>query len=200
MLDTDRDRLEKPLHQRELRLAHHVPQRVEVDVVGAFESINFLLILEHRERRGSEWFEAVLLGEASVHRFHHVMDFQGLLGAFLEVTPDRGKEIAHRYADPLGEGAGLDTLARCTGGLAQRLQADRLVERVRLLRENRSQRAVPLHAALEQILLLLDALHHVLDDVLVLAAQAAQLQKLLLDAGAASIENRAYRRSKGGNL
>ena len=84
--------------------------------------------------------------------------------------------------------------------MAQRLEADRLVEGGRLLREHRAQRRVALHSAFEGLLLLLDSLHHVLDDVLVLAAQAPKLGELLLDAGDARVENRAHVRGEHANL
>ena len=57
---------------------------------------------------------------------------------------------------------------------------------VRLLREHGAQRGVALQPALEELLLLAHALHHVLDDVLVLAAQRAQLGELLGDARSAA--------------
>ena len=169
-------------------------------VVRAFEPVDLLLILEHRKRRRREGLEAVLVGEARVHRLHHVVDLEGLLRALLDVAAYRGEKVAHRRSHALGERAVLDALARSAGGFAQRLESDRLIERIRLLREYRSQRGIALHPALEQILLLLDPLHHVFDDVLVLAAQAAELRELLLDAGTARVENRAHRRGERANL
>ena len=62
---------------------------------------------------------------------------------------------------------------------AQRREADDVEEVVRVLREHRAQRRVAREPALEQLLLFLDARHHVLDDVLVLAAQRDQLGELL---------------------
>ena len=49
VLDADRDRLVEAFHQRELGLAHHVPQGVEVHVVRALETFDLFLVLEHRK-------------------------------------------------------------------------------------------------------------------------------------------------------
>ena len=176
MLDARGDRLEEALHQRELRLAHHVPQRVEVLVVRALEAVDLLLVLEHRERRRRVALEPVLLGEARVHRLHHVVD----LGA---APPGARRNRARIVAKnsfiaprtPLVKGLpSIWRRVRARVG-AQRIEADHVEELVRLLREHGAQRGEPLQAALEELLLLAHALHHVLDDVLVLAAQRAEL-------------------------
>ena len=74
---------------------------------------------------------------------------------------------------------------------AQRLEPDDVEQRVGLLGEHRAQRAEALHAAVEDLLVLVDARHHVSDDVLILPAQLAQIRELLGDARLPGFEDLA---------
>src|SRR5450759_942549 len=142
----------------------------------------------------------MLARESHIHRKHHVVDFRGLPRTLLEAAVDLGEEIIHGRAHALGEGTVFDALASFSGSRAQLLQPYAFVERVGLLREHRPQRGIALHAALKEILFLLDALHHVLDDILILASQATKLAHLFVDARNAAVEYRARARSQGMNL
>ena len=120
------------------------------------------------------------------------MDFPGLSGALLQAAVDARKKVVHRRAHAFGERAGLYALARIRRGFAQGFQADALVECGSLLREHGSDCRIALHSPLEHVLFLLNPLHHVFDDVLVLAAQAPKLGELLVDAGDSVGENRPH--------
>ena len=194
VLDARRDGLEEPLHQRELRLADHVPQRVEVRVVGALQPLDLLLVLQHRERRRHERLRArAPWRSARTSR-------ASCRGSRPPGAPPsrsrrwmRREEVAHRVAHALGERAVLDA-PRVRPALARSASRPMLSNSVvGLLREDVAQRRVAREAALEQLLLLAHAVHHVLDDVLVLAAQRAQLGELLVDAGDARVEDRRAR-------
>src|SRR5438477_13105789 len=110
----------------------------------------------------------MLARESNIHREHHLVDLRCLPPTLLEATMDLGEEIIHGRAHALGEGTGFDALASLAGSRAKLLQPDAFVERVGLLREHRPQSGLALHAAPEELLLLLDALHHGLDDILIL--------------------------------
>ena len=88
-----------------------------------------------------------------------------------EVAVDVAEELVHRAAHAARERAVLDVPARAAGVRAQRLEADVVEQVVGLLREHVAQRGEAREPALEQLLLRAHALHHVADDVLVLAAQ-----------------------------
>src|SRR4029453_5307278 len=94
-------------------------------------------------------------------------------------------------AHALRERAALDAAARAAGIRPQRLEADHIEQRVRMLREPGSQRGEPLQSALEQLLFLGRAIHHVLDDILVLSAKGAELRELFGDARLPRFEQRA---------
>src|ERR1700681_2095036 len=137
----------------------------------------------------------MLARESDIHREHHVVDFRCLPPTLLEAAVDLGEEITHGRAHALGEWTVFDALARFSGSRAQLLQSDAFVERVGVLREHRPQRGIALHAALEKVLLLLDALQHVLDDILILASQATKLAQLFVDTHDAAVKYGARARS-----
>ena len=124
----------------------------------------------------------LLGGELRIHRLHHVVDLDRAARGVVEIPADRNEEARHGAADALRERTALDAAARAPGIRAQRLQSDHIEQLAGLLGEHRTQRGEPLHAALEEFLLLGDAGHHVRHHVLVLAAQFAQIRELLGDA------------------
>ena len=117
-----------------------------------------------------------------------------------EIVPQRREEVAHRLADALGERALLDLAAGRSGVGPQRRKADVVEQLVRLLGEHRAQRGLAGEPALEGLLFLADAVHHVADDVLVLAAQRAQLGELHGDARLARVEQRPGAGRERGDL
>ena len=120
-------------------------------------------------------------GEFAVHHIHHFRDFGRLAFRSIQVAGDALEILAHGFAQAGEKAAALHGGAHAINIVAHDVHAQACIEFRRQAGKYGARGLQLEQAAVEFLLLDIDAPHHVRDHALVLAAQAVQLVQLLGD-------------------
>ena len=172
-------------------------RRAELLVIHGFDVGDLLAVAGQRKRHRRGQCQAVFGGEFAVHHVHHFRDLGRLAFRTVQVTGDALEVLAHGLAQAREKAAALHGRAHAIDIVAHDVHAQARVQLRRQAGKHGARRLQLEQAAVEFLLLDIDAPHHVGDHALVLAAQAVQLVQLLGDAARARRRLHLLRRFDG---